>query len=203
MLKWLPDEALNMRRILREILNTILIGLLMFATLQSSLQNYRVEGESMLPTLVQSQFLMVNKLAYAQFDFSKVSDKIPFVTLEQKPNSHLFDPPKRGDLIVFKLPDEPNKPPLVKRVVAIPGDSIGISNGELRINGRRAKEPYLYEKPSLINLSDKIMLPGEYFVLGDNRMRSNDSKNWGPVSLEDIIGKVWVSYWPLSTLEAY
>ena len=136
-----------MRRILREILNTILIGLLMFATLQISLQNYRVEGESMLPTLVESQFLMVNKLAYARFDFSKVSDKIPFVTLEQKPNAHLFDPPKRGDLVVFRLADEPNKN-LVKRVVAIPGDLVGISNGQLRVNGVRVKEPYLYEKPS-------------------------------------------------------
>ena len=202
MLKWQSGEALNMRRILREILNTILIGLIMFATLQSSFQNYRVEGESMLPTLVQSQFLMVNKIAYAQFDFSRLSDNIPLLNLKQKPNSHLFDPPKRGDLIVFSLPDEPNKS-LVKRVVGIPGDSVGISNGQLRINGLRVKEPYLYENPSLINLSDRIMLPGEYFVLGDNRMRSNDSKNWGPVSLEYIVGKVWVSYWPLSTLEAY
>ncbi|PZC49836.1 MAG: signal peptidase I [Chloroflexi bacterium] len=191
-----------MRRILREALNTILIGLIMFATLQSSFQNYRVEGESMLPTLVQSQFLMVNKVAYARFDFSKLSDKIPFLSLKQKPNSHLFDPPKRGDIIVFSLPDERNKN-LVKRVVAVPGDLVGISNGQLRINGLRAKETYLYEKPSLINLSDQIMLPGEYFVLGDNRMRSHDSKNWGSVNLEDIIGKVWVSYWPLSNLEAY
>ena len=91
----------------------------------------------------------------------------------------------------------------MKRVIAVPGDSVEIRNGNVFVNGKALEEPYTLDDPRGITMLEQVMGPDEYFVLGDNRLQSNDSKNWGPVPLENIIGKVWVSYWPLSEIEAF
>ena len=190
-----------MRRTLREILQTVLLTLILFAGLQGTIQNVRVDGFSMRPTLDENQYLLVNKLAYSQINLANLSRYIPFFDLGDE-ESYLFDSPQRGDVVVFRFPVDPSRD-FVKRVIAVPGDSVEIRNGNVLVNGAALKESYTLEDPRAISMSEQIMGPEEYFVLGDNRLQSNDSKNWGPVPLENIIGKVWVSYWPLSEIEAF
>ena len=117
-------------------------------------------------------------------------------------SSYLFDPPQRGEVVVFRFPVDPSRD-FVKRVIAVPGDSVEIRNGNVFVNDKALEEPYTLDDPRGITMIEQVMGPDEYFVLGDNRLQSNDSKNWGPVPLENIIGKVWVSYWPLSEIEAF
>ncbi len=191
-----------MRKTLREILQTILLTLILFAGLQGTIQNVRVDGFSMRPTLDANQYLLVNKLAYSQISLANLSRYIPFLDLGDEESSYLFDPPRRGDVVVFRFPIDPSRD-FVKRVIAVPGDSVEIRDGNVLVNGTALKEPYILDDPQTISMSEKVMGPEEYFVLGDNRLQSNDSKNWGPVPLENIIGKVWVSYWPLSEIEAF
>ena len=191
-----------MRRTLREILRTVLLTLILFAGLQGTIQNVRVDGFSMRPTLDENQYLLVNKLAYSQISLANLSTYIPFVDLGDEESSYLFDPPQRGDVVVFRFPVDPSRD-FVKRVIAVPGDSVEIRDGNVLVNGAALKESYTLEDPRAISMSEQIMGTEEYFVLGDNRLQSNDSKNWGPVPLENIIGKVWVSYWPLSEIEAF
>ena len=191
-----------MRRTLREILQTVLLTLILFAGLQGTIQNVRVDGFSMRPTLDENQYLLVNKLAYSQISLANLSTYIPFVDLGDEESSYLFDPPQRGDVVVFRFPIDPSRD-FVKRVIAVPGDSVEIRDGNVLVNGAALKESYTLEDPRAISMSEQIMGTEEYFVLGDNRLQSNDSKNWGPVPLENIIGKVWVSYWPLSEIEAF
>lgn len=191
-----------MRKTLREILQTILLTLVLFAGLQGTIQNVRVEGFSMMPTLDADQYLLVNKLAYSQISLANLSRYIPFVDLGDEESSYLFDSPHRGDVVVFRFPVDPSRD-FVKRVIAVPGDSVEIRNGNVFVNDKAMEEPYTLDDPRGITMLEQVMGPDEYFVLGDNRLQSNDSKNWGPVPLENIIGKVWVSYWPLSEIEAF
>ena len=191
-----------MRKTLREILQTVLLTLILFAGLQGTVQNVRVDGFSMRPTLDEDQYLLVNKLAYSQVRLANLSRYIPFVDLGDEESSYLFDPPQRGDVVVFRFPVDPSRD-FVKRVIAVPGDSVEIRNGNVFVNDKALEEPYTLDDPRGITMLEQVMGPDEYFVLGDNRLQSNDSKNWGPVPLENIIGKVWVSYWPLSEIEAF
>ncbi len=190
-----------MRRTLREILQTVLLTLILFAGLQGTIQNVRVDGFSMRPTLDENQYLLVNKLAYSQINLANLSRYIPFFDLGGE-ESYLFDSPQKGDVVVFRFPVDPSRD-FVKRVIAVPGDSVEIRDGNVLVNGTALKESYTLEAPRAISMSEQVMGTEEYFVLGDNRLQSNDSKNWGPVPLENIIGKVFVSYWPLSEIEAF
>ena len=191
-----------MRKTLREILQTILLTLVLFAGLQGTVQNVRVDGFSMRPTLDEDQYLLVNKLAYSQVGLGNLSRYIPFVDLGDEESSYLFEPPQREDVVVFRFPVDPSRD-FVKRVIAVPGNSVEIRNGNVFVNDKALEEPYTLDAPRNITMIEQVMGPDEYFVLGDNRLQSNDSKNWGPVPLENIIGKVWVSYWPLSEIEAF
>ena len=191
-----------MRKTLREILQTILLTLILFAGLQGTIQNVRVDGFSMRPTLDADQYLLVNKLAYSQINLANLSRYIPFFDLGDEGSSYLFEPPHRGDVVVFRFPVDPSRD-FVKRVIAVPGDSVEIRNGNVFVNDKALEETYTLDDPRGITMIEQVMGPDEYFVLGDNRLQSNDSKNWGPVPLENIIGKVWVSYWPLSEIEAF
>ncbi len=191
-----------MRKTLREILQTVLLTLILFAGLQGTVQNVRVDGFSMRPTLDADQYLLVNKLAYSQINLANLSRYIPFVDWGGEESPYLFDAPQRGEVVVFRFPVDPSRD-FVKRVIAVPGDSVEIRNGNVFVNDKALEEPYTLDYPRGITMIEQVMGPDEYFVLGDNRLQSNDSKNWGPVPLENIVGKVWVSYWPLSEIEAF
>ena len=191
-----------MRRLFREILQTALLALVLFSGLQISIQNYRVEGFSMQPTLAEGQYLLVNKLAYYHVDTGHLSRYLPLIDGQDGDVSYLVRPPERGEIVVFRFPNDPSRN-FVKRIVAIPGDSIEIRRGDVYVNDQLIDEPYLVEPSRNTIMARTVMGPDEYFVMGDNRVHSNDSRSWGAVPLENIIGRVWVSYWPLSMFSTF
>ena len=150
---------------------------------------------------------MVNKIAYFRVDMERLSRLIPFWDVENNGGRHLpfSHPPERGDVIVFDAPTKPERD-FVKRVVGLPGERVEIKAGVIYINGTKLDEPYLDTVTSKRSMdciprsANCKLREGEYFVLGDNRNSSNDSRDWGPVRLETIVGKVWFIYWPLPSL---
>lgn len=190
-----------MRTKVREVLQTALIAALIFIALQTSIQNFRVEGSSMVPTVVDSQYLLVNKLLYYRLDKGKLARWVPFFSAEHGDTLHLFHPPSRGELVVFRFPKDKARD-FVKRIIGVPGDTVEIRDGRVFVNDWAVPESYARSPSTCFAYQTcKILLKGsEYFVLGDNRGFSNDSRDWGPVRLDDIVGKVWISYWPFSEL---
>jgi signal peptidase I len=158
---------------LREIVETILITLLIYFLVRTFLfENYRVVGNSMVPTLEDSQYLVVNKLEYRLHE------------------------PQRGDIIVFHDPNDAGRK-LIKRVIGLPGELVEITHGQVYINDQLLQESYI-ASPGLHSRLATPIPEGSYFVLGDNRSNSSDSRNWGPLPEADIVGKAWLSYWPPS-----
>jgi len=158
--------------VLRDIIITLLLALFIFFVVQVTIQSCQVDGESMEPSFEEPQRLLVIKAVY------------------------WFGDPQRGDVVIFhsKTRSDEN---LIKRVIGLPGETVEIKDGTVYIYDEPLEEPYIAELPD----SDypSIEVPeGEYFVMGDNRNHSNDSRSWGTISGENIIGKVWLCYWPLT-----
>ena len=163
----------------RGVLETAVLALAIFLGIRLAVQNFRVEGDSMLPTLHDGQYILVNKLAYA------------------------FGSPHRGDVIVFQaVPALQPSRDFIKRIVGLPGETVAVHGGTVYINGHGLKEPYLREPPDY-TFASKVVPPGDYFVLGDNRNNSYDSSRWTStpwLARKYIIGKAWVAYWPPSQI---
>lgn len=140
-------------------------------------QSFVVQGTSMMPTLQNNQRLLVDKLSYR------------------------FSEPSHGDIIVFRYPANP-KDEFIKRVIAVPGDSVAIIEGRLYVNGQLIEEEYIAEITRR-GFSFQIVPEGHYFVLGDNRNNSLDSRDLrvGFVPRKNIVGRAIWSYWPLSKLQ--
>jgi signal peptidase I len=160
-------------QLLRELFQTAIIAILLFIAINLVTTRIRVEGISMEPSLHNDQFLVVNRLAYR------------------------WKEPKRGDIIVFRFPSDPKRR-FIKRVIGLPGDVVAVHDGQLYINGLALDEPYITEAPRY--QGDWRLSPYEVFVLGDNRNNSSDSQNWGPLHIDEIIGKAVFVYWPLETV---
>jgi len=138
-------------------------------------QPFIVDGASMDPTFMHKEYLIVDELSYR------------------------FSTPARGSVLIFKYPKDPSKY-FIKRIIGLPGETVTIDNGQVTIinsaypDGFLLDEPYvIFSKPDNIafTLSDN-----EYFVMGDNRLGSADSRMWGPVPKEDIIGRPIIRVWP-------
>ncbi|MBI4202598.1 MAG: signal peptidase I [Chloroflexi bacterium] len=185
-----------MRRSLRDFLQTALLSLLVFAALQMTIQNFRVEGSSMEETLHSGQYLLVNKLVYTRLDMGKLATLLPFLDAQEGEARYLFHPPHRGEVVVFRYPLDPSRD-FVKRVIAVPGDAVEIRDGRVYVNDRLVPEPYV-ESDGHTSMRRTVLGPDEFFVMGDNRPNSNDSRAWGPVPIDHIIGRAWLAYWPLS-----
>jgi len=183
----------------REFIEAVLIGIVVFFVLQISVQNFKVEGSSMDPTLEDGEYLLVNKLEYLRVDTQRLSRLIPFWNAKEKETLFLFHPPRCGDVIVFRYPLDPERD-FVKRVVAVPGQTVEIRHGTVYVDGVPLEDPHPPGRGRDEHMAPQQMGPDEYFVIGDNRPYSSDSRDWGPVPLENIVGKVWVTYWPLSRL---
>jgi signal peptidase I len=137
-------------------------------------QPVKVEGTSMQPRLVDQERIFVNRFIYR------------------------FQNIRRGDVIVFWYPKDRSKS-FIKRVLGIPGDEVEIRNGSVYVNGARISEPYLKREFQDYKSFGKAIVPaGQYFVLGDHRNSSNDSRSWGFVAQNLIYGKAVFSYWPFS-----
>jgi signal peptidase I len=183
--------------IAREILETVALTLLIFLVVRSLVQNFKVEGSSMEPSLRHNQYLLVAKFVYFSVDGAAIKEFLgPIGDLLPIPSGrvYLFEPPQRGDIVVFRFPNDPSRD-FIKRIVGLPGETIEVRNGQVYINGQPLEEPYLRERPSY-TFQPVTVPPGHYFVLGDNRNNSSDSHIWGVVPEGNIIGKAWVSYWP-------
>ena len=116
---------------------------------------------------------------------------------------HVIHAPKRGEVIVFEFPDSnPNNPKkdFVKRVVGLPGETIRMNAGTVFVNEVELDEPYLAEKDGS-HAAEITLGEVEYFVLGDNRAHSNDSRSWGAVPEANLRGKAWLVYWPAPEIQ--
>ena len=190
-----------MKEQIREIIETTILTLSIFAILQFSMQNYLVQGPSMIPTLNQGERLFVNKLIYKKFPSLETTKKFPFIRKSQGKYIYLFNSPQIGEVIVFKSPNIPSLK-IVKRAIGLPGDQVSIKNGTVFINKIPIDENYVIKLGNYTIPNFKV--PENYlFVLGDNRMQSDDSRNWGLLNSDNIIGKVFIIYWPLNNFKLF
>ena len=191
------------RALTRDLVQTVILALIIFLAFRFVVQNYRVEGPSMEPTVSGGQHLLVNRLVYLRFDDAHLPDFLPFVNGETGGQVYAFHPPRRGEVVVFRFPEEERD--FVKRIVGLPGDTVEIRAGEVFVNGRPLNEPYVTD-PDSGSMGPITVGEGSYFVLGDNRRRSDDSRprgagpgsQWRPVPAESIVGRAWLRYWPLA-----
>ncbi len=183
-----------MSRLAREITEAVLLALVVLLVLQTTVRNFKVEGSSMSPTLEGGQYLVVDQASFFKIDQERLSRAVPFWKASETEPEYAFDPPMRGEVIVFNFPLDPDKD-FVKRVVGLPGETVEVQRGTVYINGRVLTEPYLDRKD---NSSARRVTLGEaeYYVIGDNRRNSNDSRSWGQVPEDNIVGRVWLVYWP-------
>ena len=204
----MSTQPKHMRALIRELIETVILALLIFLGLQFSIQNFRVEGLSMQPTIEERQLIVVNKLIYfrpsplelhdspLEHDNSERCEEARSVNRED--TLFPFHTPSRGEIIIFHYPQDTRRD-FVKRVIGVPGDTVEIKSGQVFVNGDALDEPYV-KRPSQETRAARTLSPGCFYVLGDNRRASNDSRDWGPVPAENIIGRAWVSYWPLDRL---
>jgi signal peptidase I len=157
--------------IFKEISQTALISLAIFFFVYVFLvQPHRIKGESMVPNFADGELILSEKITYR------------------------FGKPKRGDVVVFQAPP-PNRVDFIKRVVGLPGESVEIEDGEVFVDGKKLVEPYETQKTEgTVNV--KLAL-NQYFVLGDNRRSSSDSRVFGPIDKKSIKGRAWLVYWPI------
>ncbi len=156
--------------------DVVLSSLLVFTGFLFFYQPVQVEGTSMLPLLKNHERIVVNKIAY-----------------------HV-ESIQRGDIIVFRYPLDPAES-FIKRVIGLPGDWVNIKDGQVYVNGKRLSEPYVL--PAYLDIetySPVHVAPNQYYVLGDHRDFSNDSREWGTVARKYIYGKAVFAYWPLSDM---
>ena len=188
-----------MSRVGRDIVEAIVLAAVVFLLLQTTVRNFKVDGSSMDPTLEHGQYLLVNRLLYLQIDLERLSKIVPFWKAEEQASRFAIRAPKRGEIVVFQFPRDPSKD-FVKRVVGLPGEVIEMKDGRVIVDGNLLDEPYLSAKDS--TNKDQLRLgEGEYYVLGDNRSHSNDSRSWGPVPEANLRGKVWMVYWPVPEIQ--
>lgn len=156
--------------------------LVVFATIATIIywliaQPHKVSGSSMFPNFHDGDYIITDKVTYR------------------------FREPERGDVVVFRNPRDQSQD-FIKRIMGIPGDKIKVENNRVYVNGKLIKEPYI--KDSVItntgafmrNGEEVTVAPGEYIVFGDNRPHSSDSREWGYVKKNEIIGRVFLRYWP-------
>lgn len=173
---------------LADTLEVVALALLMFILVRGIAQNFVVDGASMEPTFSNGQMLIVNKLAYSEFDLGWVpavgsDDWRPFGVLEL------------GDVIVFEFPHGQDRD-FVKRVIGLPGQTVEVTNGQVLVDGVALVEPYLTDLPRY-SYGPETVPPDHVFVLGDARNNSYDSHSWGMLNQSFIIGRVDLRYWPV------
>lgn len=186
-----------------ELLKVFVWALIIIIPIRTFLfQPFFVQGASMEPSFYDKEYLIINELGYKETNVG-VGDKTFFSV---KPSKEL----KRSDVVVFRYPKNPNDF-FIKRIIGLPGEKVEIDSGKVKI--------YNQENPNGFILDEKDYLPsvqntdcvncvfqlsdGEYFVLGDNRSHSSDSRTWGPLSKEHVIGKVLLRAWPINEFNIF
>lgn len=184
-------------KLAREILLVLIIALAIFILVQSSMEHFQVSGSSMETSLHNGEHILVNRAVYFHVDRGWATHIIPFLKWRGD-SGYLFHAPNRGDMVILRPPENIQlDEDLIKRVIAIPGDTIEINGGEVYINGKAITESYIRE-PTATSMPAMKIPEGYYFVMGDNRNNSNDSRYFGPIPGESIVGKPWAVVWPPS-----
>jgi signal peptidase I len=165
--------------LLREVAEVVVLAVILYLGISFAVQAVHVEGLSMYATLDDNDYLIANKIDYR------------------------LHAPERGDIIILRPPAD-NSKDFIKRVIALPGEKLLIRDGSVYINGHKLDEPYLPEAWTAINnpppwsVGDGAVIPAnQYFVMGDNRNRSQDSRLFGPIGRDRIDGRAWFRIWPL------
>lgn len=171
----LKRPALRLRSFSREILETIVLIGAIYALVNLATVRFIVEGPSMQPNFRTGQVLMVGRVNY------------------------LLSDPQRGEIVVFNPPNQPpDEPPYIKRIIGLPGETLEIRDTKIYINGVELNEPYINEpcEPSRCPNRTWVLGEKEYFVMGDNRNHSSDSRSFNQITRDRIIGEALVRYWP-------
>ena len=180
---------------LRETIEMLILGLIVFLLAREAVQNFQVEGSSMLPTLDNSDLVLVNKVGYWKLDLGPFDALIP----GRNNGEFLMGGPDRGSVIIFRPPYRSDKD-FVKRVIGLPGDTVEVRDGRVWVNGRRLQEfDYTAALPNY-SWGPARIPPEHYFVLGDNRNRSSDSHSFGPIHEDHIVGEVLLRWFPLDRI---
>jgi signal peptidase I len=161
-----------MKTILRDIAITLAIALVIFLVLRATVQAYKVIETCMEPGYVEGEWILASKATY------------------------WFHEPERGDVIILEPPIDIDEV-YIKRLIALPGDTVEVKDGLVYVNGIALEEPYIKEAPTY-TFPPTELGDDEYFVLGDNRNNANDSHTGWTITRDDIIGKAWFTYWPPS-----
>ncbi len=164
------QKTQSIKHFMIDLLETIILAVVLFFAINAVSARVRVDGFSMVPTLQDGEYVLVNRLAYR--------NKLP----------------ERGDIIVFVSP-QTSELDLIKRVIGLPSDHIKIYNGVVQVNEQVLEEPYIADAPFYNGEWD--VPEGKLFVLGDNRNDSSDSHAWGLLPVENVIGKAILIYWPI------
>lgn len=164
------QDSQSLKQFFVDLLETIILAVVLFFAINAVSARVRVDGFSMVPTLQNGEYVLVNRLAFR--------NKLP----------------EYGDIIVFASPQVSDLD-LIKRVIGLPGDRIRISGGVVQVNDQVLEEPYIAAAP--IYNGEWNVPEGNLFVLGDNRNDSSDSHAWGLLPIENVIGKAVLIYWPI------
>ena len=172
-------ESSGVSSLLREVAEVVVLAVILYIGISFAVQAVHVEGLSMFATLDDNDYLIANKIDYR------------------------LHAPQRGDIVILRPPTN-NSTDFIKRIIALPGERLLIRDGTIYINGHKLDEPYLPEEwtqdasPAPWSIGDgQVIPPNDYFVMGDNRNRSQDSRFFGPISRDRIDGKAWFRIWPL------
>jgi len=160
-----------LRAFLRDIVLIVVAAIVISLLLQAAVEKSVINGGCMEPGLQDGQQFLINKAVYH------------------------FHEPERGDIIVFRPPNNQKSSHFIKRIIALPGDTVEVKGGAVYVNGSKLDESYIKELPKYI-LPQRKIPENNYFVLGDNRNNANDSHNGWTVPRQNIIGKAWLSVWP-------
>src|SRR3712207_4262221 len=137
----------GVRSFVWEIVQTVLLTLLIFLAVRAVVQNFKVEGASMDPTLQSGQHLLINKVGYLRLQGTPLERLTPASAQEHA--GYLFGPPHRGDIVVFRSPVQPDKD-FIKRVIGVPGDTVEVRGGQVYVNGEVIAEPYIRDRPPYV-----------------------------------------------------
>ena len=163
------EQPANWKRFVLDILETLVLAVVLYFGINAVSARVRVDGFSMRPSLQDGEYILVNKLAYKTGE------------------------PHRGDIVVFIFPVDPSED-LIKRVIGLPGETVSVHNGVVKVNGVALTEPYIASPPAYED--DRVVPEGQLYVLGDNRNDSRDSHQWGLLPIENVIGRAVLIYWP-------
>jgi signal peptidase I len=160
--------------LLRELAEVVVLAIILYFGISFAVQTVHVEGLSMFATLDDNDYLIADKVAYR------------------------LHAPQRGDIVILRPPTD-NSKDFIKRVIALPGEQLIVRDGRVFIDGHLLNEPYLPEQWTVFNnVSVTKIPPNQYFVMGDNRNRSQDSRTFGPISRDRIDGRAWFRIWPIN-----